>query len=733
MIQQARETLKNVFGFKEFRPLQEEVIDHVLERKDALVVMPTGGGKSLCYQIPALVFDGLTIVVSPLISLMKDQVEQLREYDISAVQLNSTLSRQDYQHNIDLIKRGEVSLLYLAPETLMMPRTKKLLESLDIDVFAIDEAHCISEWGHDFRPEYRKLAEVRKNFPDAVAIGLTATATPRVQEDIKATLELKETETFIASFNRTNLFVEIQDKHRPLDQVLTFLEQHEDQSGIIYCFSRKQVDELTQELEIENFSVRSYHAGLSERQRSKNQEAFIRDDVDIIVATVAFGMGINKPDVRFVIHHDMPQNIESYYQQIGRAGRDGLQANCLMLFSYSDINKIRYFINQKQGQEKKIAERHLNALLQFIESNKCRRIPLMEYFGETYSPDNCDMCDNCIGEPKQVQDLTVQAQKFLSCVVRTDQYFGATHIANILRGSEAKKIKEHGHDELSTHGIGRELSKKQWKRLAQQLLIQNFLKRDPEYGSLKIKQAGIELLKGRKTLHGKVKSRKKNTGRGASRTAASANKIDYDEVLFQQLREKRKELADEADVPPYVIFPDTTLTEMAYYFPQRKKSMRAIHGVGSVKLKKYGAIFGKLVKEYCEEHGIAEKKKRQATTRRSSRSSAGTSGKKRHHKVGRAYNKGKSIKELRAKYDVKLSTILKHLRNYYREGNSLRPEGFPEISGLDKEEQNIVWQAYKKCGTDLLRPVHEELDGKISYEELKIMRLYYLAQTGKGG
>ncbi|MDR8392461.1 DNA helicase RecQ [Aliifodinibius sp. S!AR15-10] len=730
MMQQAREALTNVFGFKEFRPLQEEVIDHVLQKNDALVVMPTGGGKSLCYQIPALIFDGLTIVVSPLISLMKDQVEQLREYNISAVQLNSTLSQQEYQHNVDLLKRGEVSLLYLAPETLLMSRTKKLLKSLDVDSFTIDEAHCISEWGHDFRPEYRKLAMVRKNFPDAVTIALTATATPRVQDDIKRTLELKETEAFIASFNRTNLFLEIRDKHRPLDQVLTFLDRHENQSGIIYCFSRKQVDELAEELEYEGFSVRPYHAGLSEGRRNNNQEAFIKDDVDIIVATIAFGMGINKPDVRFVVHYDMPQNIEAYYQQIGRAGRDGLQADCLMLFSYSDINKIKYFINKKQGQEKKVAERHLNALLQFIENNKCRRIPLMDYFGETYPSDTCDMCDNCVGSPQEVEDLTEPAQKFLSCIVRTDQHFGATHITKILRGSEAKKVKEHGHTELSTHGIGRELSKKQWKKLSEQLLIHGFLERDPEYGSLKLKQSGIDLLKGRKALYGRINTNNKSADRDSARTAASAEKLDYDETFFKQLRQKRKELADKADVPPYVIFPDTTLIEMAYYFPQNEESMRAIHGIGSAKLNKYGDEFGRLIKQYCEEHGIEEKKKRATKTRRSSRPRAGKFSKKRHHEVGPAYNNGQSINELMDEYDVKMSTILKHLRKYYKEDNPLRPEGFLEVSGLDEQAQDSVLQAYEKHGPDLLRPVHEELDGEISYKELKIMRLYYLAQMG---
>ncbi|MGK7370680.1 MAG: RecQ family ATP-dependent DNA helicase, partial [Candidatus Halalkalibacterium sp. M3_1C_030] len=395
MIKEAKKKLNDVFGYESFRPLQEEVIQQVLNKKDALVIMPTGGGKSLCYQIPAIIFEGLTIVVSPLISLMKDQVEQLHQYGIPAVYLNSSLTPEEYQANIEKLKSGSVDMLYLAPETLLMPKTRELLSGLDIDCFTIDEAHCISEWGHDFRPEYRQLVEVRKDFPNASCLALTATATPRVRQDIKNTLGMKDSETYLASFDRKNLFLKVADKDGPTDQVLDFLYTRKKQSGIIYCFSRRQVDELYVDLKKEGHSVKPYHAGLSEKVRSRNQEAFIRDDVNIIVATIAFGMGINKPDVRFVVHYDMPKNIESYYQQIGRAGRDGLRADCLLLFSYSDTQKIRYFINQKEDEEKKIAEQHLKSLLKFLEATECRRKPLLNYFGEEYEKDECGMCDNC--------------------------------------------------------------------------------------------------------------------------------------------------------------------------------------------------------------------------------------------------------------------------------------------------------------------------------------------------
>src|SRR5512139_3494880 len=351
--------LKTTFGYDTFRPLQQEVIENVLARRDTLAVMPTGGGKSLCYQIPSLLLSGLTVVVSPLISLMKDQVEQLRAFGVPSVFLNSSLSPQEYQENMDYVKRGEVKLLYVAPETLLTPRILSLLAGLKVDLLTIDEAHCISEWGHDFRPEYRQLVEVRKRFPDAVCLALTATATARVRQDIRSTLKFLTTNEFVASFNRENLYIEVVPKREPVAQTIKILERHKDQSGIIYCFSRKQVDDLAAYLLSKGYSVRPYHAGLEDTQRRRNQEDFIRDDVQIIVATIAFGMGINKPNVRFVIHYDLPKSVEGYYQEIGRAGRDGLPSHCLLLYSYGDASKIRYFIDQKEGPERSASYQHL--------------------------------------------------------------------------------------------------------------------------------------------------------------------------------------------------------------------------------------------------------------------------------------------------------------------------------------------------------------------------------------
>lgn len=724
MIDKARSILKSTFGYDTFRPLQEDIIEHVLQKKDTLVIMPTGGGKSVCYQIPSLIFDGLTIVVSPLISLMKDQVDQLTEYGVSAVMLNSYISEDLYRLNVSKIRSGEADLLYIAPESLMMPNIRDLLSQVNVDLFTIDEAHCISEWGHDFRPEYRKLAEIRKDFPEAVCIALTATATPRVRKDISNILEMKDSETFIASFDRENLFLNVVDKVNPVDQLLDFLYTRKGQSGIIYCFSRRQTDELYEDLKAEGYSVRPYHAGLSEHQRENYQNAFIRDKIDIIVATVAFGMGIDKPDVRFVIHHDMPQNIESYYQQIGRAGRDGLRSDCLLLYSYSDRQKINYFINQKEGEEKEVAKKHLDDLLGYLQTDECRRIPLMSYFGETYKEGDCGMCDNCLRMSDAIQDLTEPAQKFLSCIVRTDEMYGAGHITNILRGSKAKKIVENGHDKLSTYGIGKNFTKDQWMQLSRLLVRKEILRKDPEYGSLKVTAEGKLVLKGDEHVTGVLdRTQTAIDGSAASRTSSDVENR-YDENLFELLRKKRMEMADEMEVAPYVIFPDTTLMELSYYFPQRAESMEGIYGVGDAKLKKYGDKFLKIIREYCEEKGIEEKQReiRKRTKKRSS---------KKHEQIGSDYNNGKSIAHLAEEHGVKVPTILKHLKTFLEEGNELKPDGILEACDLSQRKVDEVMESMKKVGPELLKPVYEDLDKSVGYNELRILQLYYQSVNGK--
>ncbi len=720
MINRAQSILKETFGYDSFRLQQEAAITQVLDKKDALVIMPTGGGKSLCYQIPAMIFEGMTIVVSPLISLMKDQVEQLREYDIPAVYLNSSLRPEEYDYNVKRVMRGDIKLLYLAPETLMMDRTREMLKQLQIDCFTIDEAHCISEWGHDFRPEYRQMTEFRKDFPEAVCIALTATATPRVQEDIKQSLNLTDSEAFISSFDRSNLFLKIADKKDPENQLLDFLYTRKNQSGIIYCFSRRQVDELAYLLDQEGYSVKPYHAGLNSRERSINQREFIRDDVRIIVATIAFGMGINKPNVRFVVHFDMPQNIESYYQQIGRAGRDGLRSDCILLFGYSDTQKIKYFINQKSGNEKEVAENHLKELVKYLESLDCRRKPLLDYFGETYPNDECGMCDNCLSVDDDVEDMTIQAQKFMSCMIKSEESFGAGHVIDILRGSKNQKVLEHEHDQISTYGIGMEWSKDQWTQLSRLLLRQNYISKG-EYGVLVMEDRGHQVLKGNENVFGTMdRTDVAIDGETIVRTSSDVEN-NYNEELFELLRVKRKELADADDVPPYAIFPDTTLIEMAYYFPQNKDALEALYGVGKVKKEKFGDSFIGIIKTFTAEHDIME---RQKSLQKKIKKTTAT---EKHQIVAEAFNEGESIKLLAEEHGVKEVTILTHLKKYLDEGNDLRLDGLLQASSLSDRQRDQVMKAMDEKSPLMLRPVYDLLNKQIGYDELRIMQLFYLA------
>ncbi len=721
MITKAKTTLKETFGYDTFRPLQEDIISQTLKRKDALVIMPTGGGKSLCYQIPAILFDGLTVVVSPLISLMKDQVEQLREYDINAVHLNSSLSPEAYGYNRRQVLQGKAKLLYIAPETLLMDKTKELLENIKVDLFAVDEAHCISEWGHDFRPDYRELATVRKEiFPDATCMALTATATPRVREDIKKTLEFGESEEFIASFDRPNLFLKIADKDDATNQVLDFLYTRKNQSGIIYCISRRQVDELYQALEDEGYSVKPYHAGLSDRDRAINQRQFIRDDVQIIVATIAFGMGINKPNVRFVMHYDMPQNIEQYYQQIGRAGRDGLRSDCVMLFSYNDRHKIKYFINKKEGQEKEIAEKHLEDLVKFIETKKCRRIPLMKYFGEEYPKDECGMCDNCLSKDENVEDFTLQAQKLMKCISDLEEGFGKTQVINVIRGSKAQKVLELEHDKLDSYGSGKEWSKDQWEQLSRMLIRQSYLSKG-EHAELKLEDKAQAVLSGDENVFGTLDRTATAMSTEEAARVTSEVEAQYDEDLFEILRKERKEMADQKGVPPYTIFPDTTLMEMAYYFPKDKEHLLPLYGVGAVKLKKYGSAFIGVIKKYTAEHGI-EAKEETLQEKVEELESV-----ELHQQIGKAFNDGQSIEHLAEEHGVKEVTILNHLKDYLKEGNDLRLDGITEATSLSLRQQDEIIKVFDEKGAHMLKVVYDRMNKKIGYDQIRIMQLYYMA------
>jgi ATP-dependent DNA helicase RecQ len=606
--------LHTVFGYDAFKPLQREVIQNILERRDSLVVMPTGGGKSLCYQVPALIHDGLTVVVSPLISLMKDQVEQLEALGVPALFLNSTLSPEQYQMSLERVRLGHVKLVYLAPETLLTDRVLGLLARCRVDCLAIDEAHCISEWGHDFRPEYRQLAALRKTFPNAVCLALTATATPRVREDIRASLSFSSKSEYVASFNRENLFLEVVPKVNPTQQVLRYIKRFQGQAGIVYCFSRRGVDALALELASAGLTVRPYHAGLNDETRRVNQEAFVRDDAQIIVATIAFGMGINKPNVRFVFHRDLPKSLESYYQEIGRAGRDGLPAHCVLLYSYGDVSKQRYFIDQKEEAERKAALAQLERMVGFAENaGGCRRRPLLAHFGESFENDNCGMCDACASEGRNLVDITTPAHKFLSCVKRTGERFGAGHVTDVLLGAKSEKVEKWKHQELSTFGIGKELAREQWLHLARQLLANGFMTKEEPYGTLALTPKAYESFRSKSPIMGQIaQPRRSKRRRGALPDAAEAlvpdvqvaanparGTVAHDAQLFELLRRKRKELADASGVPPYVVFSDRTLVEITARMPRDPSALLQLGGVGLVKLERYGEAFLSVVRNYC--------------------------------------------------------------------------------------------------------------------------------------
>ncbi|MBQ0167942.1 MAG: DNA helicase RecQ [Treponema sp.] len=617
--------LKKYFGYDSFRPGQLDIINSVLSGADTLAVMPTGGGKSMCYQIPALVFPGLTVVISPLIALMQDQVSQLDEAGVPSLFLNSSLEWEEYAANMDRIRSGEIKLLYCAPETLVTERMQKLLASVKVSCFTVDEAHCISEWGHDFREEYRRIAEIRERFPDAVCLALTATATERVRSDIKTSLKLgapRAFNEFISSFDRPNIFLEVLPKGKSAmakQLLLGFLNTHPDESGIIYCASRRQVDELTLLLNEKRIPALSYHAGLSDEERKTNQTRFVRDEIPVIVATVAFGMGINKPNVRFVIHYDLPKSLEQYYQEIGRAGRDGDAAHALLLYSDADISKIRFFMKEKTGLELKAAEAQLQAMVDYAESRICRRKVLLSYFGEkaeegsTGSASCCDICAGMQAGGNQFLtdvDVTIPAQKLLSAIARTEERYGASYVIDVLLGSRQQRILDNSHDKLSVWGIGKEYCKDDWFQLTKLLLQAGFIRKTSDYQVLTITQDGWDTLRER----GKVMLPFVPSGTAGADDAGSsrmkfpkagkaAERLPADDTLgrriFEQLRNERRRLADQANVPPYVIFSDRTLEDIAVKKPHIRADLEKIYGVGETKAAKYGDFILVTVKN-CE-------------------------------------------------------------------------------------------------------------------------------------
>lgn len=592
--------LKTKFGYESFRFNQEEIIQTIMQKRDAFVLMPTGGGKSLCYQIPALLFGGLTVVISPLIALMKDQVDALRLNGIEAAYMNSSLDNYELSEIYEQLKRNEIKLLYISPERLIGNNQQFLvfLRSLSISLFAIDEAHCISSWGHDFRPEYRMLSSLKKEFPTVPVIALTATADNLTREDILNKLKLKSPRIFVSSFNRSNISYAVEPKRKMYEQIVAYLKKHRDDSGIIYVLSRNSAQKMAEKLKKDGFSAKPYHAGLNNEKRQKNQELFIKDHTKIIVATIAFGMGINKSNVRFVIHADLPKNIESYYQETGRAGRDGVKSEAILYYSGGDVMKLKRFASVENNPEQTRVMLHkLSQMATLCEANACRRKAILNYFGED-APEQCANCDVCL-VAREKFDGTVIAQKALSAVARLESRFGLTYVVDFLRGSKSERISEY-HKNLKTYGIGKDIPKEDWFRYFKDLISFNYLKQvGSEYPILSLTEKSRDVLLGKEKVF-LVKMESK-----PMKTKETLSDKHYEQELFDRLKAVRTELAQAANVPAYLVFSDATLLELATYLPQTLEDVRKISGFGDIKLSKYGQIFLEELLDYCKKNNLS--------------------------------------------------------------------------------------------------------------------------------
>ncbi|RAI01508.1 DNA helicase RecQ [Acuticoccus sediminis] len=593
----ADEILHDVFGFSDFRPSQREIVDAVLAGEDVLAVMPTGGGKSLCYQLPALMKPGVTIVVSPLIALMRDQVLAMQSQGIAAEALNSSNDWERNRATIQRAIRGDLKLLYISPERLAHAETLERLREAPIAMIAVDEAHCVSQWGHDFRPEYRQIGAIRRDLGIRQTVAFTATADRLTREDIAERLFEGGCRTFIRSFDRPNISLAMSQRDDGRAQLISFLKAHPGEAGVVYCQSRKKVDETAAFLAAKGYNAVPYHAGLTREERDHNQDVFVREDGVIVVATVAFGMGVDKPDVRFVFHMQLPKNIESYYQEIGRAGRDGLPAAAHALYGFGEVRQFRQWIEESEAPEEvlEVERQKLNALVRLFEAPACRRQQLLAYFGEESAPcGNCDMCHGTV----ETFDATILAQKALSAVVRTQERFGMDHLISVLRGERSEKVERHGHDSLKTFGVGADQSRKTWRSVFRQLEGIGLAAPDPnDYQAWKISGAGWRVLKGEESVSLRkdtmsLKDKRKDSSAAASRDLPT----DYDEALLGELKGLRRQLASERDVPAYVIFSDRTLMEMAAKFPQTSDQLRGIHGVGERKLRDYGPAFLEVIR-----------------------------------------------------------------------------------------------------------------------------------------
>jgi len=705
--------LKRYFGYDTFRPHQFEIVSDVMAGRDTFALLPTGGGKSLCFQLPAVMRPGLTVVVSPLIALMKDQVDQLTASGIFASCLNSSLPAEESRRRLRGLHEGAFKLLYVAPERLMLSGFLEDLRKWNPTLIAIDEAHCISEWGHDFRPEYRQIPELRDRFPDVPFMACTATATDRVRADIVTLLRLRDPGIHIGSFNRENLLYRVVPRDSPYDQILAFIRERPQESGIIYCQSRKTTEALARDLAEDKISALPYHAGLTNEERARNQDAFLRDETKIICATIAFGLGINKSNVRFVIHRDLPKNIEGYYQETGRAGRDGLPSECVLLFNAGDVVKYSMFIDEKPEAEKTVARQQLNEIVHFAESSECRRAQLLRYFSEEYPLDNCGGCDNCLA-PREMYDATLPAQKILSCVYRIRERsgfsMGLRHVVDVLVGANTEKIRQFNHDQLSTYGIGKDLPREQWQNIGRELIRLGLLAQNAErMNVLELTNDGRSALKDRRKIQLtkllEIKKPAKQTGF-----------VECDEELFSRLRAVRLNIAQSRGVPPYVIFHDSALRYMARSYPITVDEFSRVPGVGDRKVQDFAPMFTAEIREFLATNNRKDFKKAEPSPSPPPppQRSAGRSDTVRE--TMHLFRAGKTVKEIATLRDLVESTIVSHLAQAISNGEKIDLRQF-----LTVEAENEIRAALIKYPSEFISPVKEMFGEKYSYGEIRLV------------
>ncbi len=714
--------LKEIFGYSQFRGNQETIIQNLLDGKNTFVIMPTGAGKSLCYQLPAMVHDGLAIVISPLIALMKNQVDQMNAYGVNARFLNSTLSKGEITRLKKDCMNGVVKLLYVAPESLNKEENIEFLQKVNVSFVAIDEAHCISEWGHDFRPEYRRIKTMIQQLGNLPVIALTATATPKVQLDIQRNLQMEEADVFVSSFNRKNLYYEVRPKKETKKQLIKFLKDNKGKSGVIYCLSRKKVEEIAQLLNVNGFKAAPYHAGLDPDVREKNQDGFLNEDIDIIVATIAFGMGIDKPDVRFVVHYDVPKSLEGYYQETGRSGRDGLEGHCLMFYSHNDLNKLEKFNKDKSVQERENARVLLQEMEFYAESPVCRRRQLLHYFGEEYTQDNCGMCDNCV-HPRERFEGSDFVKIAIEAVKQTGERFGIQHLVNVIVGLEDDYVKSYGHFDLPIYGKGGDENTDFWKSIIRQALIYQYLEKDIDnIGVLKISARGEAFLKKPHNVE-LAKDHDFTTDideEEESSERAPVNAKAYDPKLFEMLKTLRKQMAKEKDLPPYVIFQDPSLEEMATTYPTTKEELAQVNGVGMGKVNKFGAAFIELISKYVDENDIET----------ASDVIVKTSVNKSKAKIQiiNQVDRKIDLEEIAETINLSFEDLLTEIENIVYSGTKLNL-GYYIDQAVDRHKQEDIYDYFMNAETDSLEEAYnDESLMDYSEDEIRLIRIKFMSE-----